>query len=621
MSGCAFGPYGEYEVETSCTAQEKCGDLYVCVDPGANLCAIPDKYNQCSSMGGPSTCFSDLSECQAVCVTCSSPLGGEWKLSGESLPFPLFGTPDNQEFTFTSQSYDDDGFLWYSSSVYDTETGLAPLPTSNPVLEVGIKSEVVDMVRSVSIKFRGRILLGGSGYYSVWSGRASLFGTSSGSGSYDAPDPYAIAEVPLADQPCIEFEAIDLARVCGSALQCAAASDDASEYLLDSLKLERSERCGDGMFTVGSGDLANFGSLATNECDCAQNVVVSTGTWEQFRGSRTYVSEFSDREFEFGSVDSDGYEWWVSTDSNIDGETLTELGFLTEIQGNERVTYVKMRGVSQWNGNPQPGLTYHPFWSTSTVGSGGGTFEDPVPTEISRLGEDECYSTDLLQIPFHLVLPNLPNNPRTGLMSFARILCWPLEGGWKFYRAGVGDTFKSIFGDDDTQIFNLNFSGVVGDTQWYESSVVTDVGDPVVEVGIVEQVVNGSREVGAKFRGYMRTDMDSFGNYTGDYHPFWSGLFSDTTYSYANPEPHVFATFPEGDESCFALDSVDLSKFCGPIACLSYEKDGEPILMGGTVKLERADRCPGSYAKGSGDFMNNGSLEGLECGGPLFIFN
>lgn len=619
MSGCALGPYGEYEVETNCTAQESCGNFYTCVDPGANMCAIPDKLTQCSFQGGPSTCYSDEDECKSMCVTCPIPLDGVWKLSGTL--FPLFGTPENQEFTFSPQSYDVDDYLWYSSSVFDTETGLDPFPTSKPVLEVGIKSEVVELVRSISIKFRARILMSGS-YYSVWSGLPTLFGTSGS--SYDSPAPYAIAEVPLEDNPCLEIESIDLARVCGGALaQCATASDGTSEFFLGSLKLERGDRCGDGMVTEGVGDLTNFGSLEGNECEC---VGIIGGTWEQFRyqfpdGTRTYVSEFPDREFEFDFVDSDGYEWWVSTDRNIGGETLTEIGVLTETQGNERVTYVKMRGMAQWNDNPQPGSTYYPFWSTSTVGSGGGTFEDPVPTEVSRVSEDECYSTDLMRIPFQLFRPNNPTSVSTGLMSFERTLCWPLGGGWKFYRAGVGDTFKSIFGDDDNQIFNLNFSGQVGDTQWYESSVVTDAGHPVVEVGIVEQVVNGSREVGVKFRGYMRTDMDSFGNYSGDYHPFWSGLFSNTQYSYDNPDTHVFATFPEGDDSCFVLDSFDLTKFCGPFACYSYEKDGNRILGGTTVKLERADRCPGSYVKGSGDFTNNGSLAGNECGGPLAIFN
>lgn len=619
MSGCALGPYGTYEEETNCNTQELCTNFYTCFDPGTNMCVIPDKLSQCSFQGGPSTCYSDEDECKSMCYTCPPPLGGVWKLSGTL--FPLFGTLENQEFTFISESYDVDDYLWYSSSVFDTETGLNPLSTSKPVLEVGIKSEVVDQVRSISIKFRGRILLSGS-YYSVWSGLPTLFGTSGS--SYDTPAPYAIAEVPLTDNQCLEIESIDLARVCGGAsAQCVTASDGTSEFFLGSLKLERGDRCGDGMITDGEGDLANFGSLEGNECECIENII--GGMWEQFRytfsdGTRVYVSEFPTREFEYYFSTSDGYEWWVSAEENVDGETLTELGFKSEIQGNERVTYVKMRGVAQWNEAPKPEFTYYPFWSTSTLGGGGGSFEAPDPYEISRVSLDECYSSDLMRIPFQLFRPNNPSAVSTGFMSFERQPCWPLDGGWKFYRAGVGDTFKSIFGNDDDQIFNLNFSGRVGDTQWYESSVVTDAGDPVVEVGIVEQIIGNSREVGVKFRGYMRTDMDSFGNYSGDYHPFWSGLFSDTAYSYSNPEPHVFATFPEGDDSCYVMESFDLSKFCGPIACYSYEKNGD-IILGGTVKLERANRCPGSYVKGSGDFTNNGSLAGNECGGPLAIFN
>jgi hypothetical protein len=605
MSGCVFSPYGTYEEETDCT-QEICETLYVCVDPSTSTCAIPDKPSQCSSRGGSLPCYSGLDECQSVCMTCQSPLGGVWKLSGGNL-FPP------REFTFGMETYDDDGYVWYSSSVFDTETGLDPLSTSKPVLEVGIKSEVGELVRSVSIKFRGRVVLGGE-YYSLWSGTPTLFGTGS---AYDTPTPYAIAEVPLTGQPCLEFESIDLSRVCGSA-QCATASDGVSEFFLGSLKLERGDLCGDGMITSGSGNLANFGSLEGNECECIDNL---TGQWEQSRytfadGTRTYVSEIPDREFEFDFVDRDGYEWWVSTDKNVNGETLSELGFLTEIQGTERVTYVKMRGVSQWNENPRPELTYYPFWSTS---SSGGSYDNPDAFEISRVSEDECYSTDLMQIPFQLDWAGVV---KTGTMKFERTLCWPLDGAWKFYRGGnVGAvTYKSIFGDDDNQMFNLNFSGRVGDTRWYESSVVTDAGYPVVEVGIVEEVVDGSREVGVKFRGYMRTESDSYGNYTGDYRPFWSGLFSDPTHSYSNPEPHVFATYPEGDDSCFVLDSVDLSKFCGGIACYSYEKDGQNI-FGGTVKLERADRCPGSHVVGGGDSANNGSLESNGCGYPLAIFN
>lgn len=145
------------------------------------------------------------------------------------------------------------------------------------------------------------------------------------------------------------------------------------------------------------------------------------GVWDQFRGivngNKVYVSTFENRTFSTPEVETDGTVWWSSQERNILGETLTELGFSEEIQGDERVVYVKMRGVSQWNENPSPESVHFQFWSVPQLYE---ESDSAQPYEIARVGVNEGFEVQSpLRIPFHLHRPGGVDSH--SIMTFTKV--------------------------------------------------------------------------------------------------------------------------------------------------------------------------------------------------------
>jgi hypothetical protein len=330
--------------------------------------------------------------------------------------------------------------------------------------------------------------------------------------------------------------------------------------------------------------------------DCPDNPLL--GEWEQDRyrfsdGSKTFVSEFPTRNFTFDRTDEDGYQWWKSGEQNISGETLSELGILYEVQGTEQVVYVKMRGVAQWTGTPQPEFQYYPFASISSLSSQGGSYDVPEAYEVSRIGLGECYSPDLIRIPFILVGYDVD---KVGHMSFENIASTysggarmeavkcpdnPFHGKWRLVN---GNTGEKVYDGAD---FDLNYTGtnVDGDRR-FESSVKFggSPSDLIFGDFIDEETGNRIISIFVTARPYS-ADYESYGVGEAQRYQYFATSGGGVYRGPGQAKQYALATIPPDSPDfygCVEIDEIDLSALCDrrtePGACISPAL-GYPLVL------------------------------------------
>lgn len=169
-------------------------------------------------------------------------------------------------------------------------------------------------------------------------------------------------------------------------------------------------------------------------------------------------------------------------------------------------------------------------------------------------------------------------------------MCPPLFQGLWYLHRGTNTPVKVT---PTFQAFQFTSGSVdVDGFQWYRSTVFTDDGDPVIQVGVKDTKTPDDRTIQIKVLGEM-TGGGMLGTFT-------------------TLQPHTIAQWNVNDpeyNSCFTFDAIDLAKVCAFGRCVRF-RDTNYV---GSLVLQRTSVCGETQMHGSSGSTPYGHIENYNC--------
>lgn len=386
------------------------------------------------------------------------------------------------------------------------------------------------------------------------------------------------------------------------------------------------------------------------------------GNWLLHRGDRFYPMYGENLDaatqaitFSEGQLDFEKYQWYNSPYGPGTTGPILEIGFLAyELPDGSSDIYIKFRGNMLFTDTEYGGPVYK-YWSG---GSGEGwSYDFPAPVKLANVASNRCFDIDAIDlgtlcahsdkdcvtIDKDGALSNIktmilqreefcaggrwigtgsdgvvdsdgcpivepePKLPEPGICDEKPTV----SGRWLLNRSNTGINIFGTTTSDPFLTFTEERTGSAGYV-WYVSDKSDPGGTPILELGVLEESDDTGRNIYLKFRGRMfwKDNLPENAN-LNDYEDFWSSLSSNITGTYQEPSAIKIATFPEGDDTCFVLDSIDLGRICNNNGnCVT--RDGGGVY---TMILQREELCGDDLWTGNGE-DNSGALDPVKCPEP-----